>query len=113
MALMRNRSTAVEDFQVGLWRDNSGRLTVDHSGITAEQYPAVCRQLADTFGLTPLGDIIIGPEQMFWNFQRDGQVVGLDWDIWLEFIAVAQSPASEPLVAKIAEWLAAFPKTDH
>ena len=49
--------------------------------------------------------MVIGPEQMFWDFRRDDQVVGLDWDIWMEFIVVAKSAASEPLLRDIAAWL--------
>ena len=97
---------------MGLWRDSSGRLTFDRPGVTAEGYPAVCRQVADAFGLAPAGDIAIGPEQMFWDFQRGGQVVGLDWDIWMEFMAVARSVASEPLVADIAAWPSARPDAE-
>ena len=92
---------------MGLWRDSSGRLTFDLPGVAATDYPAVCRQIADAFDLAPASDIVIGPDQMFWDFRRGDQVVGLDWDIWMEFMAVAQSPASEPLVADIAAWLGA------
>lgn len=97
---------------MGLWRDSSGRLTHDRAGVTAEKYPEVCRQIADAFGLAPASDIIIGPEQMFWDFQRRGQVVGLDWEIWMEFMAVAKSAASEPLVADIAAWLGSRPDVE-
>lgn len=92
---------------MGLWRDNSGRLTYDAPDVTAEQYPAMCRQVADAFGLAPESEIVIGSEQMFWDFGRGGQVVGLDWDIWMGLMAVAKSPESEPLVAEIAAWFAA------
>lgn len=90
---------------MGLWRDSSGRLTCDLAGVTPEEYPALCRRAADAFGLAPAGDIVVGPEQMFWDFRRGEHVVGLDWDIWMEFMAVAQSAASEPLVKAIAAWL--------
>ncbi len=49
--------------------------------------------------------MVVGPDQMFWDFGRGGQVVGLDWDVWMEFMAVAKSPESEPLVEEIAMWL--------
>lgn len=63
------------------------------------------RTESDAFGLVQEGDIVIGLEQMFWDFQRGEQVVGLDWDIWMEFMVVAKSPTSEPLVKAIAAWL--------
>jgi hypothetical protein len=90
---------------VGFWRDSSGRLTFDLSGVAAADYPAVCRGIADAVGLAPAGEIVIGPEQMFWDFRRGEQVVGLDWDLWMEFMAVAKSEASEPLLRDIAAWL--------
>lgn len=101
--------SAAEGAVAGLWRDSSGRLTFDRPGVTAEMYPAMCRQVAEAFGLAPAGDIVIGLEQMFWDFQRGGKLVGLDWDIWMEFTAVAKSAASEPLLADIAAWLDARP----
>jgi hypothetical protein len=90
-----------------LWRDASGRLTCDSPGVAAADYPAVCRAVADAFGLAPLGEYVVGPDQMFWDFGRGGQVVGLDWDIWFEFMAVAKSAVSEPLIHEIAAWLGA------
>lgn len=42
---------------------------------------------------------------MFWEFARGSQLVCLQWDIWFEFMAVAQSPVSEPLINEIAIWL--------
>ena len=92
---------------MGFWRDHSGRLTFDLPGVPAADYPAVCRSVADALGLAAAGEIVVGPDQMFWDFRRGDQVVGLDWDIWFEFMAVAQSPAAEPLVADIAAWLGA------
>jgi hypothetical protein len=51
------------------------------------------------------GDIVIGPEQMFWDFRRGNQIVGVDWDIWMHFMVVAKTEESEPLVREIAAWL--------
>jgi hypothetical protein len=90
---------------VGFWRDNSGRLTFDQPGVAAVDYPALCRGIANALGLAQDGDIIIGPDQMFGDFRRGDQVVGLDWDVWMEFMAVAKSEASEPLLRDIAAWL--------
>jgi hypothetical protein len=90
---------------MGFWRDNSGRLTFDLPGVSAADYPAVCRSIADALGLSPDGEIVFGPDQMFWDFRRGEQTVSLDWDIWMEFMAVARSEPSEPLVRDIAAWL--------
>lgn len=87
------------------WRDRTGRLTFNLPGVAAVDYPEVCRGVADAFDLAPVGGILIGPEQMSWDFQRRDQVVGLDWDIWMGFMAVAKSETSESLLREIAAWL--------
>jgi hypothetical protein len=91
------------------WRDVSGRLTFDTAGMEAVDYPATCRAVADEFSLTPEGSLAIGPEQMFWDFRRTEQAVGLDWDIWMGFMVVAKTEESEPLVRDIAAWLGSSP----
>ncbi len=87
------------------WRDSSKRLTFDLPRVEAADYPAVCRGIADALGLVPAGEIVIGPSEMFWDFRRGDQMVGLDWDIWMSFMVVAKSETSEPLARDIATWL--------
>jgi hypothetical protein len=87
---------------VGLWRDSSGRLTFDMPGVTVTEYPAVCRHLAEALELIPVGEFVIGPDKIFCSFRRGEQEVSLDWDIWMEFMAVAESESAEPLVRDIA-----------
>src|SRR5690242_20377577 len=87
------------------WRDASRRLTFDTSGVEALDYPAACRAVADEFALSPEGSLVIGPEQLFWDFRRARQVVSLDWDIWMGFMVVARTEESEPLLRDIAAWL--------
>jgi hypothetical protein len=90
---------------VGFWRDSSGLLIFDVQGVSSTDYPRLCRRIADVFGLATAGDPLIGPEQMFWDFRREELVVGLDWDIWMEFMGVARSETAEPLLRDIAHWL--------
>lgn len=90
---------------MGFSHNHSGRLNFDLPGVPAMDYPEVCRDIADALGLTPDGDMIVGLDQMFWDFRRGEQVVSLNWDVWMEFVAVARSEASEPLVREIAAWL--------
>lgn len=87
------------------WRDASGRLTFDTSPMRAADYPAVCRAMADAFGLTPDGSLVVGLDAMFWDFRRADQVVGLDWDIWMGLMVVAKTDSAEPLVREVAAWL--------
>jgi hypothetical protein len=91
------------------WRDASGRLTFDTFGVEAVDYPAACRAVADEFALAPEGSLVIGPEQIFWDFRRAEQVVALDWDIWMGFMVVAKTEESEPLVRDIAAWMGSTP----
>jgi hypothetical protein len=94
---------------MGIWRDASGRLSFDLPGVAAADYPTVCRDVAESLGLVEECAIIIGPDQMFWEFRRGDQVVSLDWDTWMEFMAVAKSEMSEPLVRDIASRLRSSP----
>jgi hypothetical protein len=87
------------------WRDASGRLTFGLTRVEAADYPAACRAVVDAFALAPDGSPVIGPDQMFWDFRRAGQVVGFDWDIWMGFMVVAKTEGAEPLVREVAAWL--------
>lgn len=98
-------SPAPEGLADGFWRDASGRLTFGWPCPEAADFPVLCRGVVDALGLEPAGKLVIGPEQMFRDFRRGEHVVGLDWDIWMEFMAVAKSPAAESLVQEIAAWL--------
>ena len=87
------------------WRDSSGRLTVDQPGIDSAQYPAVCRAIANAFSLAPNADFLVGPDQVFSEFRRGDEIVGMDWDNWMEFMVFAKTPAAETLVREIGSWL--------
>ena len=99
------RSRSAAEDTVGYWRDYSGRLTFDLPGVAAADYPAVCYEVADALGLAPDGEIVIGLDEMFRDFRRRDQVVGLEWDIWFDFMVTSKSEGSESLVQDIAEWL--------
>lgn len=87
-----------------MWRDASGRLTFDLD-VPNVSYASLCREIADTFSLFPQGDIVVGPDQMFWTFHRGNIAIGFDWDFWMGFMVVAETPSAEPLVLEIAAWL--------
>ena len=89
------------------WRDASDRLTFDSSRVDAVDYAKACRAIADALNLTPYGKLVVGLDQMFWDFRREDRVIGLDWDIWMGLIVVAKSESSESLVQEIAIWLGA------
>lgn len=85
--------------------DASGRLTFDLFSVPAAEYPAVCRAVVTEFRLTKDTDLVVGLDEMFWDFRCGDQVIGLEWDIWMGFTVVAKTPDSEPLVRAIAEWV--------
>lgn len=87
------------------WRNSSGCLTVDQAGIDSAHYHAVCRALADAFSLAPDGELVVGLDEMFRDFRRGDQVVGIEWDVWMEFTVVAKTPSAESLVREIGSWL--------
>ncbi len=88
-----------------MWRDASGRLTCNLPNVAAADYVATCEALAAAFSLSPVSKLVIGPDQMFWDFAQGQKVIGLDWDIWMGFTIVALSPAAEPLLEAIAAQL--------
>lgn len=94
---------------VRFWRDASRRLTFDVAGVPAAEYPTVCSAIASALALVPDDTPVFGPEQMFWDFARSGEVVSLDWDLWMGFMVVGKSAGSEALVQEIAAWLRASP----
>src|SRR6478736_3158589 len=88
-------------------RDASGRLTFHASGMSAENYPSLCREIVSAFGLIADCGPLVGPEQIFWDCRRSEQMIGLDWDIWMGFMIVAKTVDAEPLVRAIAASLQA------
>lgn len=96
-------------------RDFNGRLTFDTDRVTSSDFPAVCRAVVDKFNLTAGSELVVGIDQMFWDFRCDGHVVELAWDIWMGLIVTAMSPEAEPLVWAIANWVCSkgIPGTSH
>jgi len=88
-----------------VFRDASNRLTHDRSDIDSVSYPDVCRKVADHFGLRPCSELIVGPDQQFWDFADGASTVELAWDNWLCFTVTAKEPTAEPLVRNIAVFL--------
>lgn len=87
------------------FRDASDRLTHDRADIDSSSYPEVCRQVADHFKLKPLSELVIGNDQMFWDFTNGKLTVELAWDNWLCFTITAKEPDAEPLIRQVAAFL--------
>jgi hypothetical protein len=87
------------------FRDASDRLTHDRGDIDSSPYPEVCRTVADHFNLKPLFELVIGLDQMIWDFTNGTYTVELAWDNWLCFTITAKEPDAEPLVHQMATFL--------
>ncbi|RLS39731.1 MAG: hypothetical protein DWH82_05060 [Planctomycetota bacterium] len=87
------------------FRDASNRLTHDRADIDSHSYSDVCRQVTDHFNLKPSSELVIGLDQMFWDFTNGTLTVELAWDIWFCFTVTAKEPDAELLVRQIALFL--------
>lgn len=87
------------------FRDASDRLTHDRADIDSSSFPEVCRSVADHFNLNPLSELVIGLDQMFWDFTDGNLTVELAWDNWLCFTITAKEADAEALVRQIADFL--------
>ena len=88
-------------------RDGSERLTFEMFRVPALEYPAVCAAVVRAFGLVQHTELVVGPDQLLWDFRRGEQIVGLEWDNWSGFIVTAKNPEAEPLVREIGAFLEA------
>jgi hypothetical protein len=86
-------------------RDASGRLCFEMFRIPGDMYLALRDELVREFQLVPLGDLIEGFSEVFQDFGRGDEIVGLEWDTWSGFIVVAKTPESESLVHRIRDYL--------
>jgi hypothetical protein len=96
------------------FRDASNHLTHDRADIGSHSYPEVCRLVADHFNLKSSSELVIGLDQMFWDFTNGTLTVELAWDIWFCFTITAKEPDAELLVRQIALFLSEIlaPKSD-
>ncbi|MEW4571035.1 hypothetical protein AB1L88_24465 [Tautonia sp. JC769] len=81
-------------------------MSFDLFGVSAADYPDVCKAVATAFSLSPSPAAFgAGFEAIAMDFQRAGQVVELAWDNWSGFIVTSKAGDSDALVVEIAEWL--------
>ena len=91
-----------------LGRDTSQRLVYEIYPFDNEDYAKTCQQLIKEFSLEPIGEVIVGWDEVFQDYRHGEIVVSLEWDIWSGFAVVAKNRESEELVKKIGtylEWL--------
>jgi len=86
-------------------RDASRRLTLSIDSVDATSYNFITSKISDKFNLTHSSRLIIGLDEIFQDFTNQKYTIGLEWDIWLGYIIVAQDKKSEVLVNEIYDWL--------
>ncbi len=83
-------------------RDASQRLTIAFFQIEADSYQRITQIVVNQFQLVPVGELVVGPEERFQDFQHLRKVIGLKWDFWSGYSVVAKTKSAEKLVRKIA-----------
>lgn len=89
------------------YKDSSDRLTFDFRSIEALMYSKITLDVVSKFRLEVAGTKISDLDVVFQDFKRDGEVVGLEWDIWSGYIVNAKTKSAEPLVREIAGYISA------
>ena len=92
--------------QAGVFhRDDSDRLCFEIHAVASLEYANMATAVAKRFELKPMGDLVVGLDEMFRDYTDRCSIVGLEWDIWSGFIVVAKTLESETLVNGIGEFL--------
>lgn len=87
------------------YRDFSDRLTFDFHQIESNKYSKITKSITTEFGLKPVGTKITSDDVIFQNFEKNTDIVGLEWDIWSGYIVNAKTTSAESLVREIANFL--------
>ena len=88
-----------------LGRDASKRLTYEIYPFDSEDYVKTCQKLIRAFSLEPIGEVVVGPDEIFQDYHYGDAVVGLEWDVWSGFAVVAKAEESEEPAKKIGSYL--------
>ena len=88
-------------------RDNSGRLTFGFKTILAGMCSKITKSVVAEFSLDPAGGETVGLNEVFQDFKRGNDVVGLEWDNWSGYIVNAKVTSAEPLAREIAGYVSA------
>ena len=88
-------------------RDSSNRLTFDFCNIEAAQYSKITSEVVSHFSLEVSGKKVCGLDEVFQDFKRGNEVVGLEWDNWSGYIVNAKTKSAESTVREIAGYICA------
>jgi len=92
---------------MGEHRDNSERLTFNFEKVEAESYSKITSEIVANFGLEIATKKVSGLDEVFQDFKRGNEVVGLEWDNWSGYIVNAKTKSAKPLVREIAGYIGA------
>lgn len=88
-------------------RDKSGRLTFDFEAIVSGMYSKITKSVVAEFSLDPAGRKTAGLPEVFQDFKRGNDVIGLEWDNWSGYIVNAKVTSAELLAREIAVYVSA------
>ena len=86
-------------------RDASNRLCFEMFDVGSLEYPQLAARVVTQFKLTPVGDSVVGLDEMFRDYTDGVLQIGIEWDNWSGFVVTAKSPSAEPLVNSIGTFL--------
>ena len=87
------------------FRDASGRLCFEIHDADSMEYESVVNRLVRRLHLKPLGELVVGFDEMFRDYSDGQHTIGLEWDCWSGFLVVARTPDAEVLVVESAKQL--------
>jgi hypothetical protein len=79
----------------------------DFEKIEGGMYRSVTDEIAAKFCLEVVSKEVAGFDEVFQDFKRGNEVVGLEWDNWSGYTVVAKGISAEPLVREIAGYISA------
>ncbi|KZZ63170.1 hypothetical protein A3762_12655 [Oleiphilus sp. HI0125] len=86
-------------------RDNSNRLTFDFDNIEGEMYRKITDEVISNFSLEVATEKVAGFDEVFQDFKKGNDVIGLEWDNWSGYSVVAKITSAESLAKEIAGYI--------
>lgn len=94
-------------------RDNSDRLTIEFHGIEAGSCKNINSEIVTHFSLEVASTKNSCLDEVFQDFKKDNEVIGLEWDNWSGYIVNAKTKTAEPLAREIAGYISALDALMH
>jgi len=86
-------------------KDNSNRLSFDFDKIEGASYRKITDAVVSKYCLEVASKKIAGFDEVFQDFKKGNEVVGLEWDNWSGYTVVAKSTSAESLAREIAGYI--------